>query len=247
LIHLLASLVSKVLLLGAQEASLKVISTKFVPIILLFVLSYFFALLFRLLQIMMEVDIKQNKPKSPNKKKETETSTKSTAADQTNHFKSKSNASKTASLESKKTVGKSPVDTESGKLAANLKMADGKSEKVDKEQKEEEEEFVCEPGMVYLNLEDLNPHLVCQICQGYFRDAHTIMECLHTFCKSCLLKEFYQGMRACPRCNVELGPNPLHVMLYDRTMQELVNKILPHLESEDKVRTLCFKIYLFQF
>lgn len=98
-----------------------------------------------------------------------------------------------------------------------------------------EKDHINETGMVYLDLEQLNPHLICQICSGYYRDAHTIMECLHTFCKSCLLKEFYQGLRSCPNCKIELGPNPLHVMLYDRTMQELVNKILPELEIQDKV------------
>ena len=29
----------------------------------------------------------------------------------------------------------------------------------------------------------LNPHLVCTLCMGYYKDACTIIECLHTFCK----------------------------------------------------------------
>ena len=29
----------------------------------------------------------------------------------------------------------------------------------------------------------LNQHLVCTLCMGYFKDACTIIECLHTFCK----------------------------------------------------------------
>jgi hypothetical protein len=88
---------------------------------------------------------------------------------------------------------------------------------------------------VNLNLDDLNQHLVCRICKGYFREAHTITECLHTFCKNCLLKEFDRGQHVCPHCKVELGPHPLNLILYDRTMQELVNKILPHLEEEDAI------------
>jgi hypothetical protein len=56
--------------------------------------------------------------------------------------------------------------------------------------------------LVRLKLDDLNPHLVCRICSGYFRGAHTITECLHTFCKSCLLKEFDKGLRSCPHCKV---------------------------------------------
>ena len=29
---------------------------------------------------------------------------------------------------------------------------------------------------------EINPHIVCSLCAGYFIDATTIMECLHT-CK----------------------------------------------------------------
>ena len=29
----------------------------------------------------------------------------------------------------------------------------------------------------------LNQHLVCTLCMGYFKDACTIIECLHTFCR----------------------------------------------------------------
>ena len=56
--------------------------------------------------------------------------------------------------------------------------------------------------LVRLNLDDLNAHLVCRICMGYFRGAHTITECLHTFCKSCLLREFDRGQSFCPHCKV---------------------------------------------
>lgn len=33
-----------------------------------------------------------------------------------------------------------------------------------------------------ITVADLNKHFTCSICHGYFRDAHTISECLHT-CK----------------------------------------------------------------
>ena len=33
-----------------------------------------------------------------------------------------------------------------------------------------------------ITVADLNKHFTCSICNGYFRDAHTISECLHT-CK----------------------------------------------------------------
>ena len=35
---------------------------------------------------------------------------------------------------------------------------------------------------VIINLTELNPHFVCVLCFGYFVDATTITECMHT-CK----------------------------------------------------------------
>ena len=35
---------------------------------------------------------------------------------------------------------------------------------------------------VEIKLEDINPNITCKICKGYFVDATTITECLHT-CK----------------------------------------------------------------
>ena len=39
---------------------------------------------------------------------------------------------------------------------------------------------------------DLHSFLKCPLCTGFFRDAHTINECLDTFCKSCIYKFFYE-------------------------------------------------------
>jgi len=39
---------------------------------------------------------------------------------------------------------------------------------------------------------------VCFLCNGYFRSAHTIMECLHTFCKVCLYNYFEQQLSLSP-------------------------------------------------
>lgn len=47
-------------------------------------------------------------------------------------------------------------------------------------------------------LTNLRPHLICSLCKGYFRDPYTVADCLHTFCRSCLILFFRQGMRCCP-------------------------------------------------
>lgn len=41
-----------------------------------------------------------------------------------------------------------------------------------------------------IRLRILNPYLTCSLCKGYLIDAITIMDCLHTFCKSCLFTYF---------------------------------------------------------
>lgn len=86
----------------------------------------------------------------------------------------------------------------------------------------------------------ISPLLTCRICSGLFRDAHTITECLHTFCKSCLLKEFVAGKRRCPHCNTDLKPNPVAFILHDRTLQSLVDKLHPEVVEADRERETAF-------
>mmetsp|Transcript_2364 Transcript_2364/g.3607 ORF Transcript_2364/g.3607 Transcript_2364/m.3607 type:complete len:338 (+) Transcript_2364:110-1123(+) len=89
-------------------------------------------------------------------------------------------------------------------------------------------------GMVEFQLNPVNSHLTCKLCGGYFRDPYTIAECLHTFCKSCLFYAFSSGFRKCPECNIDLGPDPFKTALADRTLQELVDKVLfPRLQETD--------------
>ena len=64
---------------------------------------------------------------------------------------------------------------------------------------------------------DLHPFLKCPLCDGFFRDAHTINECLDTFCKSCIYKYFYEDVNRenCPKCNIHLGGRPLETIISD--------------------------------
>ena len=58
---------------------------------------------------------------------------------------------------------------------------------------------------------DLHPFLKCSLCTGFYRDAHTINECLDTFCKSCIYKYFCEdtNRETCPKCHIHLGGRPL--------------------------------------
>ncbi|XP_017328877.1 polycomb group RING finger protein 1 isoform X3 [Ictalurus punctatus] len=88
---------------------------------------------------------------------------------------------------------------------------------------------------VKIKIKDLNEHIVCYLCAGYFIDATTITECLHTFCKSCIVK-YLQTSKYCPMCNIKIHETqPLLNLKLDRVMQDIVYKLVPGLqESEDK-------------
>ena len=76
---------------------------------------------------------------------------------------------------------------------------------------------------------DLHSFLKCPLCTGFFRDAHTINECLDTFCKSCIYKYFYedQNRETCPKCNTHLGGRPLETIISDQTIQKIVDILYP--------------------
>ncbi|KAL5022303.1 hypothetical protein ScPMuIL_001458 [Solemya velum] len=82
---------------------------------------------------------------------------------------------------------------------------------------------------------EMNPHIVCSLCAGYFIDATTVTECLHTFCKSCIVKHL-QSSHSCPQCGLKIHETqPIFHLRPDRTMQDIVFKLVPGLfEGEEK-------------
>ncbi|KOB76740.1 Ring finger protein [Operophtera brumata] len=77
-----------------------------------------------------------------------------------------------------------------------------------------------------IKLKTLNSHITCKICRGYFIDATTVTECLHTFCKSCLVKHLEEN-NTCPTCTIVIHQShPLQYISFDRTMQDIVYKLV---------------------
>ena len=76
---------------------------------------------------------------------------------------------------------------------------------------------------------DLHGFLKCHLCTGFYRDAHTINECLDTFCKSCIFKYFCTDMNRenCPKCGIHLGGRPLESIIADQTIQNIVDMLYP--------------------
>lgn len=84
-----------------------------------------------------------------------------------------------------------------------------------------------------IKLKTLNPNITCKICRGYLIDATTVTECLHTFCKSCLVKHL-EEQHTCPTCQIVIHQShPLQYISFDRTMQDIVYKLVPELQENE--------------
>ncbi|XP_056617486.1 polycomb group RING finger protein 6 isoform X1 [Triplophysa dalaica] len=87
-----------------------------------------------------------------------------------------------------------------------------------------------------LPLREFYPYIRCALCNGYFIDATTITECLHTFCKSCIVKHFFYSNR-CPNCAIVVHQTqPLYNIRPDRQLQDIVFKMVPYLEGDERSR-----------
>jgi len=88
---------------------------------------------------------------------------------------------------------------------------------------------------------ELYPFLTCKICQGFLISATTITSCLHSFCKSCLVKLMLSKERAlhhCPTCAAFIGG--LNGIREDCQMQSIVNQLVPNLEKLESERRKAF-------
>ncbi|CAB4002656.1 polycomb group RING finger 1-like isoform X2 [Paramuricea clavata] len=91
-----------------------------------------------------------------------------------------------------------------------------------------------------VKIREINPHIVCSLCAGYFIDATTITECLHTFCRRCIVK-YLQLSKYCPTCNLKIHETqPLLNVSLDRTMQDIVFKVVPNLFEDEEAKEHAF-------
>ncbi|XP_045467279.1 uncharacterized protein LOC123675803 [Harmonia axyridis] len=82
-------------------------------------------------------------------------------------------------------------------------------------------------------VKDLNPMLTCSLCEGYLIDATVLADCLHVFCRGCIIKYFDNCRTACPNCNIIYKKKNQICFRSDPILQALVYKLVPNLYSRE--------------
>jgi len=136
-------------------------------------------------------------------------------------------------------VSKTPAEKQKLIQAVLMRKAEAmKSETKDVDMKDEnqQENRSNTPSFhgrnVSFDVRIVNYQFTCPLCTGYFREASTVKECLHTFCKSCIFKYFIVN-KDCPTCHVSLGPQAWSRVKYDRQLQGLVDKLFAAVVQKD--------------
>uniref|UniRef100_A0A3B3C6F2 Polycomb group ring finger 5a n=1 Tax=Oryzias melastigma TaxID=30732 RepID=A0A3B3C6F2_ORYME len=82
---------------------------------------------------------------------------------------------------------------------------------------------------------DFNHFITCYLCRGYLIKPTTVTECLHTFCKSCIVQHFEES-NDCPKCGIQVHEtNPLEMLRLDNTLEEIIFKLVPGLRERGGV------------
>ncbi|KAJ4945686.1 hypothetical protein JOQ06_023365 [Pogonophryne albipinna] len=92
----------------------------------------------------------------------------------------------------------------------------------------------------------INAHITCRLCDGYLIDATTlgvtiypmcvcvcVCFCVSIVCRSCLVK-YLEENNTCPTCRIVIHQShPLQYIGHDRTMQDIVYKLVPGLQEAE--------------
>ncbi|KAG9267717.1 polycomb group RING finger protein 5-B [Astyanax mexicanus] len=89
-------------------------------------------------------------------------------------------------------------------------------------------------------VKDFNHFITCYVCKGYLIKPTTVTECLHTFCKSCIVQHF-EDSNDCPKCGIQVHEtNPLEMLRLDNTLEEIIFKLVPDLREKEQQREIEF-------
>ncbi|XP_055528545.1 polycomb group protein Psc [Wyeomyia smithii] len=89
-----------------------------------------------------------------------------------------------------------------------------------------------------IHLSSVNPYITCNLCKGYLIDATTIVECLHSFCHSCIMQHL-RTEQYCPQCEMMINKAKPNIKP-DATLQAIVYKLVPGLYEKELLRKRAF-------
>ncbi|KAH9492565.1 Polycomb group RING finger protein 6 [Bulinus truncatus] len=99
---------------------------------------------------------------------------------------------------------------------------------------------IDEHNILWIPIQSVNPHLICGLCQGYLYEACTITECMHSFCKNCVVKHLERSLN-CPMCAILIHPtDPFVHIRFDGLLQDIVYALLPHVEKDELMKEKAF-------
>ncbi|XP_061400725.1 protein suppressor 2 of zeste [Musca vetustissima] len=80
----------------------------------------------------------------------------------------------------------------------------------------------------------------CYLCQGYLINPTTIDACLHTYCRSCIVRHLAEDYY-CPRCKGNGGKTVTHSNLKsDNVLRSIIYKLVPGLYQKERERVVQF-------
>ncbi|PUZ37095.1 hypothetical protein GQ55_9G090200 [Panicum hallii var. hallii] len=83
-------------------------------------------------------------------------------------------------------------------------------------------------GVARVRRDALAARMKCPLCQGLLREATAITQCLHTFCRVCIMEKINdEDVDCCPVCNIDLGCDPEEKLRPDHNLQDIRNKLFP--------------------
>ncbi|XP_042161423.1 polycomb group RING finger protein 5-B isoform X2 [Oncorhynchus tshawytscha] len=89
-------------------------------------------------------------------------------------------------------------------------------------------------------VKDFNHFITCYVCKGYLIKPTTVTECLHTFCKSCIIQHF-EDSNDCPKCGIQVHEtNPREMLRLDNTLEEIIFKLVPGLREKEQQQEIEF-------
>eukprot|EP01040_Poterioochromonas_malhamensis_P006398 gene6398-6893_t len=99
-------------------------------------------------------------------------------------------------------------------------------------------------GLIKIPVKELNELLTCYLCRGYYQQANTIPDCLHTFCRVCIVRYVLEHSTSsnirCPKCDTDLGTYSqiTKKVKYDRNLQAICDALFPSQAEKQREETL---------